>query len=407
MSERNGNNEEYEYFEFNVEDLTTRSQDNKLLEDESSSVSSPVSCVSPLSPPILRKTRLLVRKIHLMSYIYSTKHFFRQIKKTQELIATALSILPSHILRIFDPVMVSEETTLKNSVSMLATWWKNNIGLRMVPRKYSDFVFKSNMAVFKFDDLKLAIIYKSAYEDDLVKLFAIVCIGLGIRIRILQSLNLISASSAQKSSTRDDFKYVPTNWIEIYLVKEQRWIPIDCIQGTIDDKFRLEDKATPHSFVIATDYDGYIYDLTRKYALDFENRSFRLRKDEDAWLRIFIPTVNSSLNIKVLSRLPDLESVDNFTISAQKLDGLEIPKTLSAIKNHPILMLGSQLKKYEVFYPGTQPFGYFRDQPIYLKDQVHKVRSKDSWLNNFARIIKVFEFPLISFPVFAHFSFLY
>jgi hypothetical protein len=67
----------------------------------------------------------------------------------------------------------------------------------------------------------------------------------------------------------------------------------------------------------------------------------------------------------------------------------EIPKTLSSMKNHPTLILESQLRKYEVFYPVQKPVGYFKDEAVYFRENVKKVRSKDAWLSQCARIVKV------------------
>lgn len=52
-------------------------------------------------------------------------------------------------------------------------------------------------------------------------------------------------------------------------------------------------------------------------------------------------------------------------------------------------MLASQLRKYEVFYPVTEPVGFFRDEPVHLRAHVQKVRSRDAWLNQCARVVKV------------------
>lgn len=379
-----------EYFEFHDADLKMEPSPKEEREEqehssEPESVSLPVrrnNQKNSIEQGFSRKLRLLIRKVHLMCEIKSGQFFVKNQMKNQELVAMTLSGLPPHILRIFDPVLVAECKTLKNSVAMLATWWKNNIGSRMLSADPKVFKITRKRKII---ELKLAFFSKSAYEDDSVKLFALVCHGLGVNVRFVHSLNMISASSAQNNSgSPSKLQYCPCFWIEIYSSFDEKWIPVDCIQGLVDERNRLENKLKSHCFVIAIDADGCINDLTEKYATDYLEKSFKLRKDEDKWLKELIVRLNSEKS-SIKKTLPDRDR-----ISAQEQKKLvEIPKTLSTIKNHPTLMLESQLRKYEVFYPATKPVGHFKDEAVFLRENVKKVRSKDAWLSQCARIVKV------------------
>lgn len=121
---------------------------------------------SNFGPVLSRKTRLQIRKCHLLAELVSLRFFFKHSILDLELIAVALSIIPSHILRIFDRRMLEDAKSLKNCIAMLATWWKGNVGLRMLPgdlnRKRPD--LRNQRRAFK-----LALTSKSMYEDDSVK----------------------------------------------------------------------------------------------------------------------------------------------------------------------------------------------------------------------------------------------
>lgn len=115
-----------------------------------------------------RRLRLLMRKTHLMSAVASLRHFCMRELQHGEMIALAVSTVPAHILRIFDPSMMADGRSVKNSVVMLATWWKNNIGLRLLPR-LSDKTHVGTRGPSKSASLRMALSTKSAYEDDYVK----------------------------------------------------------------------------------------------------------------------------------------------------------------------------------------------------------------------------------------------
>lgn len=211
--------------------------------------------------------------------------------------------------------------------------------------------------------------------------------ALGVNVRFVHSLELLSASTAVKSAKTEDsksFQYTPHYWLEVYAPFEKRWFCLNCIDGSVDEKGKLENKSFVHSFVLAVDRDGRIHDLTTKYASDYTGKSFKLRKDEDKWLAACISYFNTRIRTKHAC-LPDVEASAPFTNN----EVIEIPKTLAAIKNHPTLMLGSQLKKYEVFYPVCEPVGFFKDEPVFLKANVQRVRSRDAWLSQHARVVKV------------------
>ncbi len=154
-----------EYFEIGLADLkalpvvTSSEPDSTVIE---------ISSDEAEAPQLSRKARLQLRRVHLMTEMVALRLFTRQIWNPSELAAMAVSVLPAHILRIFDPVTLGTlegGKSLKNCVGMLATWWKNNFGLRMTG---SEALNPANFKSVKMTQLKAALLNKSAYEDDYV-----------------------------------------------------------------------------------------------------------------------------------------------------------------------------------------------------------------------------------------------
>ena len=156
-----------EYFEIGMADLKVAppigSSESEVIEISSEDES--ITAAKPFS--LSRKVRLQLRRVHLMSELVTLKHFATSTWKASELAAMAVSVLPAHILRIFNPVSLSSpegSKSLKNCVGMLATWWKNNIGTRMGAVAGID-----SFRTTKSTQLKAALLNKNAYEDDSVR----------------------------------------------------------------------------------------------------------------------------------------------------------------------------------------------------------------------------------------------
>jgi hypothetical protein len=52
------------------------------------------------------------------------------------------------------------------------------------------------------------------------------------------------------------------------------------------------------------------------------------------------------------------------------------PSRLDAFRNHPLYVLQRHLKKYEILHPDAKPLGYFKEQPVYPRSAVHRVRCR-------------------------------
>lgn len=85
------------------------------------------------------------------------------------------------------------------------------------------------------------------------------------------------------------------------------------------------------------------------------------------------------------------------TDTADCVDGqpgeVEIPNSLAKLKNHPVFVIESHLKKYEVIYPADIA-GFVGNETIYYRKNVQKVRSKEAWLTQYGKILKNGEQPV-------------
>lgn len=160
-----------EYIEIDMADLNVQP------EETSKGASDPVSIELSDSEEAVytlsRKSRLQIRKCHLMAEMCALRLVATQLwsKRGEELTAVALSLVPPHILRIFDPKALATpegQKSIKNCVGMLATWWKNHFGFRM---SRNDGELKIHYSS-KVSQLKAALSSKNAYEDDYVKVKA-------------------------------------------------------------------------------------------------------------------------------------------------------------------------------------------------------------------------------------------
>jgi xeroderma pigmentosum group C-complementing protein len=63
------------------------------------------------------------------------------------------------------------------------------------------------------------------------------------------------------------------------------------------------------------------------------------------------------------------------------------------LKNHPLYVLKRHLLKFEGIYPpDAPPLGFFKDEPIYARECVFTLRSRETWVKE-AKVVKLKETP--------------
>ncbi|XP_014668449.1 PREDICTED: DNA repair protein complementing XP-C cells homolog [Priapulus caudatus] len=192
-----------------------------------------------------------------------------------------------------------------------------------------------------------------------------------------------SLSRSAKSDDDQEVVYArgPSNdlWLEFYVKSKNRWTCFDCITGSIDDPRDLERRASqPIHYVVGIDNDNCTKDLTPRYASDWMTNARRFRTDGDWWADTLATRQCQDL---LRDKEEDLQLKDDML-------AMPLPSSVSEFKGHPLYALRRHLLKFEAIYPPTaQPLGIIRGEPVYARECVRNLHSKETWLKE-ARSIK-------------------
>ncbi|XP_076860048.1 DNA repair protein complementing XP-C cells isoform X2 [Brachyhypopomus gauderio] len=172
-------------------------------------------------------------------------------------------------------------------------------------------------------------------------------------------------------------------WIEVYLVGAKKWVCVDVNQGVEKQQLCTNQATQPVTYVVGVDGDGYLKDLSSRYDPTWLTSSRRRRIDSEWW--------EETLEFY---ECPDSERQQQEDKEMQgKLMNKPLPTAISEYKNHPLYVLERHLLKYEAVYPrGAAVLGYCRGQPVYSRDCVHTLHSRDTWLKE-ARTVRLGEEP--------------
>ncbi|KAK6536628.1 hypothetical protein TWF281_000855 [Arthrobotrys megalospora] len=193
---------------------------------------------------------------------------------------------------------------------------------------------------------------------------------------------------------------LPIYWVEVFDVINQSWITVDPLgTGVIQTLTNFEpaqwDWENEMSYVVAFDNDHKVRDITRKYVKGYNSytRSLRVEATLDGakWWRKAL-----KLYTVPAHRAPDRDQFENGLMDDRLLrEG--IPKSLAAMKNHPVFAVEEQLRQNEVVHPkvecGTMTGKNKRPIPVYRRQDVKQVKSATQWYM-LGREIKAGEQPL-------------
>ncbi|XP_030640504.1 DNA repair protein complementing XP-C cells [Chanos chanos] len=172
-------------------------------------------------------------------------------------------------------------------------------------------------------------------------------------------------------------------WLEVYLEGPSKWISVDVDEGVMEALVCSRRATQPLTYVVGVDGAGYIKDLGSKYDPTWLTSSRKRRVDPDWWEETleFYECPDSERE-----RQEDKELQD-------KLLEKPMPTSITEFKNHPLYALKRHLLKYEAIYPPTATIlGYCRGEPVYSRDCVHTLHSRDTWLKE-ARTVRLGEEP--------------
>ncbi|GAA6229708.1 DNA repair protein complementing XP-C cells [Lates japonicus] len=172
-------------------------------------------------------------------------------------------------------------------------------------------------------------------------------------------------------------------WLEVYLEKTSSWVCVDVEHGIGMPHLCSQNATAPVTYVVSVDGDGFVKDLGRKYDPTWMTSSRKRRVDEDWWEETLEPLLGPE-DEKDMKEDKELQN---------KLLNKPLPISITEYKNHPLYALKRHLLKYEAIYPPTATvLGYCRGEPVYSRDCVHTLHSRDTWLKE-ARTVRLGEEP--------------
>ncbi|RUS76983.1 hypothetical protein EGW08_015270 [Elysia chlorotica] len=173
-------------------------------------------------------------------------------------------------------------------------------------------------------------------------------------------------------------------WLELYFPEKRRWICFDAFKGQFGKPYSLENTATqPLTYVVAFKNDGGVKDVTARYAKLWMSHTRKQRADSEWWEESLAPfnTTPHSANME-----------EDDEIKGQLLVR-PMPTSIGDLKNHPLYALRRHLLKFEAIYPDTaMPLGYIKQEPIYARECVQTLHSRDNWLKE-GRMVRLGEQP--------------
>nr|XP_019945076.1 PREDICTED: DNA repair protein complementing XP-C cells [Paralichthys olivaceus] len=172
-------------------------------------------------------------------------------------------------------------------------------------------------------------------------------------------------------------------WMEVYLEKTSSWVCVDVEHGVGMPHLCSQNATSPVTYVVSVDGDGFLKDLGRKYDPTWMTSSRKRRVDEDWWDETLEPFLGPE---------DDRDKKEDKELQ-NKLLNKPLPISIAEYKNHPLYALKRHMLKYEAIYPSTATvLGYCRGEPVYSRDCVHTLHSKDTWLKE-ARTVRLGEEP--------------
>ncbi|KAM8863666.1 DNA repair protein complementing XP-C cells isoform 2-T2 [Spinachia spinachia] len=172
-------------------------------------------------------------------------------------------------------------------------------------------------------------------------------------------------------------------WLEVYLVKTSSWVCVDTEHGVGMPHLCSQNATAPITYVVSVDGDGFVKDLGKKYDSTWLTSSRKRRVDEEWWEETLQPFLGPE-DERDMKEEKELQN---------KLLNKPLPVSIAEYKNHPLYALKRHLLKYEAIYPSTATsLGYCRGEPVYSRDCVHTLHSKDTWLKE-ARTVRLGEEP--------------
>ncbi|XP_051913307.1 DNA repair protein complementing XP-C cells isoform X2 [Hippocampus zosterae] len=193
----------------------------------------------------------------------------------------------------------------------------------------------------------------------------------------------LPASKPKRQSAKKNNGAGADEWLEVFVDKTSSWVCVDVEHGVGAPHLCSQNATRPVTYVVGVDGDGFVKDLGRKYDPTWMTSSRKRRVEEEWWEETLQPFL----------RPEDERDAKEDKEMQTKLLNKPLPVSIAEYKNHPLYALKRHLLKYEAIYPDTAAvLGYCRGEPVYSRDCVHTLHSKDTWLKE-ARTVRIGELP--------------
>lgn len=173
-------------------------------------------------------------------------------------------------------------------------------------------------------------------------------------------------------------------WVEVYLSDENRWCCLDLCNAKLDEPNVLTELSRPFNYLVSYDVDRHCVKAAEKnYCDNWYTPAFRRGRCEDKWW-------DSLMDALGPSKKSDKDEADE-NKTEEILTKQDMPTSDNGFRNHPLYVLEKHLLKFQGIYPPeVPPLGYFKEQPVYPRDCVQTLRSRETWLRQ-ARTVKLNE----------------
>lgn len=212
---------------------------------------------------------------------------------------------------------------------------------------------------------------------------------ISLRADIIPKPSANGESSKPKKEDRQDSSEIIEKldfWLEVYLCDEKRWCCVDLCNVKLDEPNVLTELSRPFNYLVSYDVDRHCVKAVEKnYCENWYTPAFRKGRCEDKWWDSVMAKLGPS-------KQSEKDEADE-SKTEEVLTKQDMPTSDSGFRNHPLYVLEKHLLKFQGIYPAeVAPLGFFKDQPVYPRDCVHTLRSRETWLRQ-ARIVKLDETP--------------
>ncbi|KAJ2712273.1 hypothetical protein H4R19_002844 [Coemansia spiralis] len=169
---------------------------------------------------------------------------------------------------------------------------------------------------------------------------------------------------------------VPRYWVEAYDVSSGQWAPVNADTGAI----KCDTTASAYAYVVAFDADGTMRDVTRRYASDYVNTTLRLRLESasDVRAKTWWPRWIAQWERPFASERDAEEDAE----LEERVQATAMPRRIADFAANPLYVLRRNLVQNEVLHPPGPVVGTVRGEPVYLRENVHRVRSRMAWMRD-------------------------